>query len=59
MLFVPFSDTPDTFIYMALGYTVFIGLPLFYIFTLLYRRRNLKKDEETIKSLLEEEKRKK
>jgi hypothetical protein len=52
-------DTPDTFLYMLAGYVVFIGLPVFYIASLLYRRRNLKRDEETIKSLLEDEAEKK
>jgi len=52
------SDTPDTFLYMLAGYIIFIGLPIVYIASLLYRRRNLKRDEEAILSLLEDEKKK-
>ena len=44
-------DTPDTFGYLLLGYTVFIGLPILFIASLIYRWRTLKRDEAMLESL--------
>lgn len=44
-------DTPDTSGYMLLGYAVFIGLPILFIASLIYRWRNLKRDEALLESL--------
>ncbi|HKZ68428.1 MAG TPA: hypothetical protein VI547_09045 [Anaerolineales bacterium] len=49
-------DTPDTSAYMIAGYIIFITLPVLFIASLLYRQRNLKRDEEAMESLKEEKK---
>ncbi len=59
MTFLPVFDTPDTTFYVILGYIVFIGLPILFILSLIYRSRALKRDEEMLKSLKEEEQEKK
>jgi len=59
MTFLPLLDTPDTTFYVILGYIVFIGLPVLFIASLVYRARALKRDEEMLKSLKDEEKDKK
>ena len=51
-----FLQTPDTTWYMIVGYIVFITVPSLFIASLIWRRRNIKRDEEMIKSLLEDEK---
>ena len=56
MLLSPLLDTPDTSGYMIAGYIVFIVLPILFIASLLYRHRNLKRDEATLESLEEEKK---
>jgi hypothetical protein len=55
MTYIPLLDTPDTSGYMIMGYTVAIVLPLLFIASLIYRYRNLKRDEETLKQLEEDE----
>jgi hypothetical protein len=44
-------ETPDTFGYMVLGYAVIFGLPLLYLLSWWFRRRNLERDLETIQTL--------
>lgn len=56
MLFTRLLDTPDTSFYVILGYVVFIGVPVVFIGSLLYRFRNLKRDEEMLESLKEDQK---
>jgi hypothetical protein len=56
MVLPPLLDTPDTSAYMIAGYVIFIALPLLFIASLLYRQRNLKRDEEAMESLKEERK---
>jgi len=56
MTLAPLLQTPDTSGYMIAGYVVFIVLPVLFIASLLYRQRSLKRDEETLRSLAEEEK---
>jgi len=51
-----FTQTPDTSWYMIVGYIVFITLPTLFIVSMIWRQRNLKKDEEMISSLLKDEK---
>ncbi|MEK7441033.1 MAG: hypothetical protein AAB571_07090 [Chloroflexota bacterium] len=51
-----FTQTPDTSWYMIVGYIVFITLPTLFIVSMIWRHRNLMKDEEMIKNLLEDEK---
>ena len=58
MSFSTLLDTPDTFAYMLAGYVVFIVLPALFIASLIYRQRNLKRDEAALESLKEEEKKK-
>jgi hypothetical protein len=55
MMYLPLLDTPETSGYMIMGYTVAIALPLLFIASLIYRYRNLKRDEETLKQLEEDE----
>ena len=55
-MLMPLLDTPDTAGYMIAAYIVFIALPGLFIASLLYRRRNLQRDEETLESLKEEKK---
>jgi hypothetical protein len=55
MTYLPLLDTPETSGYMIMGYTVAIVLPLLFIASLIYRYRNLKRDEETLKQLEEDE----
>jgi hypothetical protein len=43
---------------MILGYVVLFGLPLLYVLSWWFRRRNLEKDIEVLKSLEEENARK-
>ncbi|MBI4739572.1 hypothetical protein HY772_08610 [Candidatus Woesearchaeota archaeon] len=50
-----FTQTPDTSWYMIVGYIVFITLPTLFIVSMIWRQRNLKKDEEMISSLLRDE----
>ena len=56
MSFSPFLDTPDTSAYLIAGYIVFITLPMLFIASLIYRYRNLKRDEEMLESLKDEKK---
>lgn len=49
-------DTPDTFNFMLLGYAVFIGIPVIFIASLIYRWRNIKRDEAMLESLKDEKK---
>ena len=56
LMLMPLLDTPDTAGYMIAAYIVFIALPGLFIASLLYRRRNLQRDEETLESLKEEKK---
>jgi hypothetical protein len=56
MLFSQLLDTPDTSGYVMLGYAVFIGVPIIFIASLIYRFRNLKRDEEMLESLKDEHK---
>lgn len=56
MSFAPFFQTPDTSGYMIAGYAIFIVLPILFIASLIYRQRNLKRDEETMQSLTEDKK---
>jgi len=56
MIFSPFLQTPDTSGYMIAGYVIFIALPILFIASLIYRQRNLKRDEETMQSLTEDKK---
>lgn len=56
MSFLPLLDTPDTFAYMVAGYIIFIGVPLLFILSLIYRHRSLKRDEEMLARLKDEEK---
>lgn len=58
MSYLPLFDTPDTANYMIMGYVTFIALPIIFIGTLIYRYRNLKRDEETMKELESEKKQK-
>lgn len=51
MLLTPLLDTPDTSGYMVAGYIIFIVLPILFIASLIYRYRNLKRDEATLESL--------
>jgi hypothetical protein len=44
-------ETPDTSGYMLLGYAVLFGLPFLYVLSWLFRRRNLQRDLEMIKTL--------
>lgn len=44
-------DTPETSGYMILGYIVFIALPILFIASLIYRHRNLNRDEEAARNL--------
>lgn len=46
-------ETPDTFGYMVLGYAFLFGLPLLYVLSWWWRRRNLEKDLEVLRSLQE------
>mgnify|MGYP001587441222 FL=1 len=55
MLLAPFFHTPDTSGFMIAGYIIFISLPILFIVSLFFRRRNLEKDEAAIRSLSEEE----
>ena len=55
MHFAPLLDTPDTSAYMIAGYLVFIGVPILFIASLIYRYRNLKRDEEVLESLKDED----
>lgn len=50
------SDTPDTFNYMLMGYVVFIGVPVLFIASLIYRWRNIRRDEAMLESLKDEQK---
>ncbi len=56
MSFAPFFQTPDTSGYMIAGYVIFVVLPILFIASLIYRQRNLKRDEETMQSLTEDKK---
>jgi len=56
MSYLPLFDTPDTTSYMIMGYVTFIALPIIFIGSLIYRYRNLKRDEETMKELEDEKK---
>ncbi len=56
MLLAPLVDTPDTAIFMIVGYIVFISLPILFILSLIYRYRNLKRDEELLEQLKDDEK---
>jgi hypothetical protein len=58
MSYLPLFDTPDTTSYMIMGYVTFIALPIIFIGTLIYRYRNLKRDEETMKDLDEDKNKK-
>ncbi|MEK6574874.1 MAG: hypothetical protein AABZ58_11270 [Chloroflexota bacterium] len=58
MLFAPLLQTPDTSGYMIAGYVIFIVLPILFIASLIYRQRNLKRDKETMESLMQDEQRK-
>jgi DMSO/TMAO reductase YedYZ heme-binding membrane subunit len=58
MIFSPFLQTPDTSGYMIAGYVIFIVLPILFIASLIYRQRNLKRDKETMESLMQDEQRK-
>ncbi|MBP7692720.1 MAG: hypothetical protein KA764_12420 [Anaerolineales bacterium] len=49
-------DTPNTLNYMLLGYAVLFGLPLLYVISWWFRRRNLRRDLELLKSLADEKK---
>ncbi len=53
MLFAPLLQTPD-----IAGYVIFIVLPSLFIASLIYRQRNLKRDKETMESLMQDEQRK-
>jgi hypothetical protein len=41
---------------MIVAYTVFLALPILFIASMIWRHRNLKKDEEMISNLLNDEK---
>jgi hypothetical protein len=41
---------------MIAGYVIFVVLPILFIASLIYRQRNLKRDEETMQSLTENKK---
>jgi DMSO/TMAO reductase YedYZ heme-binding membrane subunit len=56
MFFSPALQTPDTSWYMIVGYAVFITLPILFIASMIWRQRNLKRDEEMISTLLKDEK---
>ena len=53
-----FLQTPDTAWYMIVAYIVFLGVPLLFFISLLWRWRNLKRDAEMLNSLLDDEKKK-
>ena len=47
--------TPETTNYLILGYIVFSAVMLLYLASLVIRQRNLKRDLETLESLVEKE----
>ncbi|MBI5829570.1 MAG: hypothetical protein HZB20_08555 [Chloroflexi bacterium] len=49
------AQTPDTSIYMIVGYVVFIVVPAVFIATLITRSRSRRQDEAALKSLGDEE----
>lgn len=49
-------ETPDTFNYMLLGYAVLFGLPFLYVLSWWFKRRNLEKDLELLKTLKDDQK---
>ena len=50
-----YTQTPDTSWYMIAAYTVFITLPILFIASMIWRHRNLKRDEEMISNLLKDD----
>ncbi len=56
MFYTLLSDTPDTAAYMIVAYFLFLVLPILFIASLIYRYRNLKRDEEMLEGLKEEKK---
>lgn len=52
-------QTPDTSIYMIVGYVVFIVVPAVFIATLIARSRSLRQDEAALRILGDEEKKNK
>jgi hypothetical protein len=50
------QETADTLGYMLLGYAVLLGLPALYLLSFAVRRRNLKRDLETVEMLAQDEK---
>ena len=48
------ADTPETLIYMLIGYAIFFGLPLFFVLSLWWRQRNLEKDVDVLEELKKE-----
>jgi hypothetical protein len=58
MTYIPLFDTPDTSGYMIFGYIVALALPALFIASLMYRYRNLKRDEEMLKRLDEDDEKK-
>jgi hypothetical protein len=50
------ADAPaETLIYMIAGYTVIFGVLLLYLVSLIVRRRNLRRDKETLQEMEETE----
>lgn len=49
------TDTPDTLAYMVAGYIVFWLVTFVFVISLVARTRNLEKDIEVLKTLMEEE----
>ncbi len=49
------AQTPDTSIYMIVGYVVFLVVPAVFIASLIARSRSLRQDEAALKSLSDEE----
>jgi hypothetical protein len=49
------QDTPNTVNYMLAGYAVLLGVPALYVVSWFIRRRNLRRDLETIERLAADE----
>jgi len=49
------AETPNTLIYLVAGYVVFWLVTFVFVISLVARTRNLEKDVEVLRSLLEEE----
>ena len=49
------ASTPNTVSYMLLGYAIIGGIGLVYVVSLVIRQRNLQRDVEVVKRLIEDE----